>query len=64
VIIALVVTLLVFGVPVGKGMSLLYDGAFHDKFALSNMLVKTTPLLITGVAIAIAWKAGAYTIGG
>lgn len=64
VLIALVLTLLVFGVPVGKGMSLLYEGAFHDKFALSQMLVKTTPLLITGVAIAIAWRAGAYNIGG
>ena len=45
-------------------MSLLYEGAFHDKFAISQMLVKTTPLLITGVAIAISWKAGAFNIGG
>jgi general nucleoside transport system permease protein len=52
------------GVPVAEGFKLLAQGALGDKFAISQTVVRATPLLITGVGIAVAWKAGAYNIGG
>jgi len=64
VVLALVVTLLVFGIPVGPGMKLLYEGAFSDGYAWSQTWVITTPLLLCALGICVAWKAGMFNIGG
>lgn len=61
---ALVMTLLVFGLPVGESLTRLWQGAFGSEAALSRTLVKTTPLLLTGLGMVIAWRAGMYNIGG
>jgi general nucleoside transport system permease protein len=39
-------------------------GAFGDKYAIGETLLKTTPLLFTGLAVAIAFQAGLFNIGG
>jgi ABC-type uncharacterized transport system permease subunit len=52
------------GIPINKGFSLLWEGAAGDKFALAQTLVRATPLLCTGVGVCIAWKSGAFNIGG
>ena len=38
-------------------------GAFGDKYAIAETLLKTTPLLFTGLAVAIAFQAGLFNIG-
>lgn len=41
----------------------LVRGAFGSSFAIAETLVKTIPLLITGLAIALAFRAGVWNIG-
>lgn len=63
-VLALVATLALFGLPVLDSLRLLYEGALGDKFGISRTLAKATPLLLTGVGMVIAWRAGMYNIGG
>lgn len=63
-VLALVSTLALFGLPVLDSLRLLYEGALGDKFGISRTLAKATPLLLTGVGMVIAWRAGMYNIGG
>jgi general nucleoside transport system permease protein len=61
---AVAITLVVFGIPVADGIRLLAEGAFGDRFGWSRTLVKMTPLLLTGLGMVVAWRAGMYNIGG
>lgn len=61
---SLALTILCLGLPVGESMRLIVDGAFGDRFGISRTLVKATPLLLTGLGIVVAWRAGMYNIGG
>lgn len=63
-VLALVATLAIFGLPVLDSLRLLFEGALGDKFGISRTLAKATPLLLTGVGMVIAWRAGMYNIGG
>ncbi len=63
-LLALVLTLAVFGVDVRQGLSLIAEGAFGDKFGVARTLVRATPLVLCGLGMAIAWRAGMYNIGG
>lgn len=63
-VLALIATLALFGLPVLDSLKLLYEGALGDKFGISRTLAKATPLLLTGVGMVIAWRAGMYNIGG
>jgi simple sugar transport system permease protein len=38
-------------------------GAFGSKFAIAETLLKTTPLIFTGLAVAVAAQAGLFNIG-
>src|SRR5476649_971870 len=60
----LVLTLLVFRIPVGGSLSLLWEGAFGDKYGWSRTAVKATPMLLTGLGMVVAWRGGMYNIGG
>lgn len=60
----LVLTLVVFRLPVAESLKMLVLGAFGDKFAASRTFVKTTPLLLTGLGMVVAWRGGMYNIGG
>lgn len=62
--VVLVLTLLVFKLPVAESLKLLVSGAFGDQFALSRTAVKSTPLLLTGLGMVVAWRSGMYNIGG
>ncbi len=64
ILLILVLTLLVFRLPLVESLKLLASGAFGDKFGWSRTLVKTSPMLITGLGMVIAWKGGIYNIGG
>ncbi len=55
---------MVFGLPVLESLRLMMQGAFGDQFGWSRTAVKTTPLLLTGLGMVVAWRAGVYNIGG
>lgn len=57
-------TFLVFGLDLGLSFKVVTDGAFGGEIGWSRTLVNMTPLLLTGLGITVAWKAGMYNIGG
>jgi simple sugar transport system permease protein len=63
-LVVIFLSFLVFGVPFGEGAKLLFEGAFGDSVAVSQSLVRATPILLTAIGITIAWRAGAFNIGG
>jgi len=42
----------------------LFDGAFGSQAAIGRTIVNTTPLIFTGLAVAVAFRAGLFNIGG
>jgi ABC-type uncharacterized transport system permease subunit len=51
------------GAPVGRAYVLLFDGAFGSRFAITETLTRATPLILTGLAAAVAFRAHFYNIG-
>lgn len=51
------------GAPVGQTYSLLLQGGFGSVFALSETLTRATPLMLTGLAATVAFKARLFNIG-
>lgn len=58
-------TLLVLwaGAPVGATYGLLLKGAFGSVFALTETLTRAVPLILTGLAAAVAFRARLFNIG-
>jgi simple sugar transport system permease protein len=52
------------GAPVGRAYALLLEGGFGSRFAWGETLTRATPLILTGLAAALAFKARLYNIGG
>ncbi len=52
------------GKPILESYALLVNGALGSSFALSETLTRATPLIFTGLAAAIAFKAKLWNIGG
>lgn len=52
------------GFSVIKAYSSLWDGAFGNMYNFSQTLLNTIPLIFTGLAVAIGFKAGLFNIGG
>ncbi|MCU0773265.1 MAG: ABC transporter permease [Ideonella sp.] len=52
------------GAPVGRAYWLLIEGGFGSRFALTETLTRATPLILTGLAAAVAFRARLYNIGG
>lgn len=60
----LAVLLTATGFPVGLSLMALWDGSFGSWQAFgSATLVRTTPLILTGLAVTLAFKAGIWNIG-
>ena len=51
------------GAPVGRTYALLFEGAFGSRFALTETLTRATPLMLTGMATAVAFRARFFNIG-
>ena len=51
------------GAPVGRTYALIFEGGFGSRFAWSETLTRATPLILTGLAAAIAFRAHFYNIG-
>ncbi len=51
------------GAPISETYSLIWLGAFGSTFALTETLTRATPLILTGLAAAVAFRARLYNIG-
>lgn len=51
------------GAPVGHAYLLLFEGALGSAFAVSETLTRATPLILTGLAAAVAFRARLFNIG-
>jgi simple sugar transport system permease protein len=51
------------GAPVAQTYGLLFTGGFGSVFALSETLTRAIPLMLTGLAAAVAFKARLFNIG-
>ena len=51
------------GAPVGRTYALIFEGGFGSRFAWSETLTRATPLILTGLSAAVAFRAHFYNIG-
>src|SRR3954466_2045679 len=51
------------GAPVGRTYALLLEGGFGSVFAWSETLTRAIPLILTGLAAAVAFRARLFNIG-
>ena len=51
------------GAPVGRAYLLLLEGGFGSRFAWSETLTRATPLMLTGLAVAVAFRTRLFNIG-
>jgi simple sugar transport system permease protein len=58
-----VATLLAAGAEPLLALGALVRGAAGDRFAVTDTLIKSCPLVLTGLAVAIAFRSGAWNIG-
>lgn len=61
---ALALSGVVFGHAPGELLSVLARGSVGSAFALQGTLLKSVPLLLTGLSVALAFRAGVWNIGG
>lgn len=52
------------GAPIGAAYQALARGALGSTFAISETLTRATPLIFTGLAVAVAFRAKLWNIGG
>lgn len=52
-----------FGHAPGRLLALLIEGSVGSRFAIEGTLLKSVPLLLTGLAVAVAFRAGVWNIG-
>lgn len=52
-----------FGHAPGELFALLVGGSVGSRFAIEGTLLKSVPLLLTGLAVAVAFRAGVWNIG-
>ena len=57
------IPLVLSGAPLGQAYYELFKGVFGSRFAFSEMLTRATPLIFTGLAAAIAFRARLWNIG-
>ncbi len=51
------------GAPIGRAYALLLEGGFGSRFAWTETLTRATPLILTGLAAAVAFRARLFNIG-
>ena len=51
------------GAPIGATYALLFEGGFGSRFAWSETLTRATPLILTGLSAAVAFRARLWNIG-
>ncbi len=61
---SILLTFAIFRLPIRASSILLYEGAFADRVGMARTILKSCPLMLTGLGAAVAWRAGIYNIGG
>ncbi len=51
------------GAPIGPAYVQMFRGVFGSMFSFSEMLTRATPLIFTGLAAALAFRARLWNIG-
>jgi simple sugar transport system permease protein len=51
------------GAPLAATYAAIFEGGFGSRFAWSETLTRATPLILTGLSVAIAFRARLYNIG-
>ncbi|MBC8056932.1 MAG: ABC transporter permease [Rhizobiales bacterium] len=51
------------GAPLTRTYALIFEGGFGSRFAWSETLTRATPLILTGLAVAVAFRARLFNIG-
>ncbi len=51
------------GAPLSRTYALIFEGGFGSRFAWSETLTRATPLILTGLAVAVAFRARFFNIG-
>ena len=51
------------GAPLGRTYGAMFEGGFGSRFAWSETLTRATPLILTGLSVAVAFRARLYNIG-
>ena len=51
------------GADIGEGLIAMFGGAFGSWKVISSSLVKSTPLILTGLATVVAFRARIWNIG-
>ncbi|ADL04274.1 ABC transporter permease [Lacrimispora saccharolytica] len=51
------------GYPPVHSLTVLFDGVFSSPKHISNVMIKSTPLILTGIGVAFAFKTGLFNIG-
>ncbi len=67
-IVLLVVTFLALRVPPMVGLAKIWEGAIGSKddgywYPITETLLKTIPLVLTGLSVVVSWRAGLFSIG-
>ena len=58
------VALLATGFPIAPALSALWEGSFGSMYTFSSAtLVRATPLILTGLAVTLAFRAGIWNVG-
>ncbi|NBF41531.1 MAG: ABC transporter permease [Spirochaetes bacterium] len=57
------VLIVIFGYDVRTALASLFQGAFGSAYAISQTVLRTTPLVFAGLAVALAFRAGLFNIG-
>jgi len=63
-ILLLSLSALLFGRSPLELLSILINGSVGSRFAIDGTLLKSVPLLLTGLSVALAFRAGVWNIGG
>ncbi|MEO3431619.1 ABC transporter permease [Inquilinus sp. CAU 1745] len=58
-----IIPLVAAGAPVGQAFVEMIDGALGSRFALTETLARATPLILTGLAAVVAFRAKLWNIG-
>ena len=51
------------GYPPVRSLGVLLNGVFSSPKHMSNVIIKSTPLILTGIGVAFAFKTGLFNIG-
>src|SRR5206468_9376734 len=63
-VVLLSLSALAFGRSPLELLDILISGSIGSQFALEGTLLKSVPLLLTGLSVALAFRAGVWNIGG